>query len=303
MNTVPNFLIVGAAKCGTSSFASYLSQHPEVFMTNPKEPRFITSQFTSFPIEGPKANELESWYAKTYEDYIKLFQNVKKEKAIGEASVDNLFFYKQAIPLIKQYFGEPKIIILLRDPVKRAFSAYSHLVRDERESLSFEEALEKQDERRNKNWEFLYSYIDGSRYYEQVKAYLDNFQDVLIIKTEDLHKNPHEVFKTTFSFLDINPNFEVNQTIRYNESGMPKSRFIYNFFQKDSKLRKALQPITRTLIPSTTRKILSNKIQSQNLKKIKMEEETKRELYKIFKEDILKLQKLTKVDFSDWIKD
>src|SRR5690606_31977764 len=206
MNTIPNFLIVGAAKCGTSSFASYLSQHPEVFMTNPKEPRFITSQFTSFPIEGPKANELESWYAKTYEDYIKLFQNVKKEKAIGEASVDNLFFYKQAIPLIKQYFGEPKIIILLRDPVKRAFSAYSHLVRDERESLSFEEALEKQDERRNKNWEFLYSYIDGSRYYEQVKAYLDNFQDVLIIKTEDLHKNPHEVFKTTFSFLDINPN-------------------------------------------------------------------------------------------------
>ncbi len=301
MNTIPNFLIVGAAKCGTSSFANYIDQHPEIYISKPKEPRFISSQFTEFPLKGPFSDRLESWYVKTYEEYVKLFEDAKEAKAIGEASVDNLFFYEKAIPLIKKFLGEPKIIIMLRHPVKRAFSAYSHMIRDQRETLSFEEAIHMQEERRENNWEFLYSYIEASKYFEQVKAYQKNFKDTLIILTEDLLKNPTNTFEEIFSFLEVDPQFKVDQTIQYNKSGAPRSRVIHQFFKKDNKLRKAIQPLTHLLLPSNIRKKLFYKLQSQNLKKIEIDPETYKKLNKVFKNDIVQLQKIINKDLSDWL--
>lgn len=302
MGTLPNFLIVGAAKCGTSSLANYIDQHPEIYISKPKEPRFITSQFTKFPLQGPSANRLESWYVKTYKDYVALFKGAKDEKAIGEASVDNLFFYKKAIPLIKKYLGEPKIIIVLRHPAKRAFSAYSHMMRDQRETFSFEDAIQMQEERRKNNWEFLYSYIDASKYFQQVKAYQENFNETLVILTEDLYKNPTETFREVFSFLGVDPSFQVDQTIKHNKSGIPKSRTIHNFFKKDNKLRLALQPLTRLFIPPNLRKVLSYRIQSHNLEKIDMDPNTSEELVELFRDDIIKLQNIVDKDLSSWLK-
>ncbi len=301
MNNIPNFLIVGAAKCGTSSLANYIDQHPEVYISKPKEPRFISSQFTEFPLKGPLSDRLESWYVKTYDEYVKLFENTNEAKAVGEASVDNLFFYERAIPLIKEYLGDPKIIIMLRHPVKRAFSAYSHMIRDRRETFSFEEAIDMQEERRENNWEFLYSYIEASRYYNQVKAYKENFKKVLIILTEDLHKTPTSTFEEIFSFLEVDPQFKVDQTIQYNKSGVPRSRVIHHFFRKDNKLRKAIQPLTHLLIPPNIRKRLFYKFQSQNLKKMEIDPETYKKLNVVFKNDIIQLQRIINKDLSGWL--
>ena len=144
---LPNFLLVGAAKCGTSSLHKYLDQHPEIFMSKHKEPRFISSQATPFPLNGPGDHKVEAWYVKNYDDYEKLFEGAGEYPAVGESSADTLYFYKGTIPVIKKYLGDPKIVIMLRNPVKRAFSAYQHLVRDLREDLSFEEGLEREPER------------------------------------------------------------------------------------------------------------------------------------------------------------
>lgn len=301
--TLPNFLIVGAAKCGTSSIASYIDQHPEIFMSKVKEPRFISSQFTKFPLKGPKAENLESWYVKTYPEYLDLFKEVKEEKAIGEASVDNLFFHEQSIPFIKKYLGNPKIIIILRNPVKRAFSAYSHMIRDERESFSFETAITLEEERRKENWEFLYSYTEASKYYSQVKSFIDNFDNVTVFLTEELKQKPDLFFKKLFAFLEVDTNFQVNHAIKYNESGTPRSQTIHNFFSDESKFRKAIQPIVRVFLPSQTRKLLSNKIKSKNLKDLSFDIKTKENLKNIFKNDVINLQKLLNKDLSSWLND
>ncbi len=63
---LPNFLIAGMAKCGTSSLAQYLQQHPEVFISKQKEPRYFSSQCMPFPINGPKGDKLEDWYVKKF---------------------------------------------------------------------------------------------------------------------------------------------------------------------------------------------------------------------------------------------
>ncbi len=108
---------------------------------------------------------------KSFEAYKALFEGVT-ENAIGEASADTIYFHKCTIPIIKEKLGDPKIIIILRNPAKRAFSAYQHLVRDERESGSFQEALSKEAYYIENNYELIHHFRAVSHYYEHVQALL-----------------------------------------------------------------------------------------------------------------------------------
>ena len=139
-NNLPNFLVVGAAKSGTSSLHNYLNQHPEIFMpsfrdgVNVKEPQFFVRESVMDRLHSGIWN---------WQDYKDLFFQVKDEKAIGEASVFYLYYFEEAINNIKKYLGDQiKIIIILRNPIDRAYSAYQHVSRSMKEELSFEEALD-----------------------------------------------------------------------------------------------------------------------------------------------------------------
>ena len=113
-NKLPNFLIVGAAKSGTSSLHNYLNQHPEVFMPSfnkegmkVKEPRFLIKDL----VENRLHNGVWNW-----EEYQSLFREVTNEKAIGESTVLYLYYFKEAMKNIKYRLDEGvKIIIMLRD--------------------------------------------------------------------------------------------------------------------------------------------------------------------------------------------
>src|SRR5690606_4368815 len=158
---------------------------------------------------GPKDYRVEKWCVKNFDQYKALFENASGFKAVGESSADTLYFYKHTIPLVKQYLGDPKIILILRDPVKRAFSAYQHLVRDGRESLSVEEALLGEPERIKANYELIYHYWSVSHYYDPVKAFKDSFTDVKVILNEELAKNTHATLQEIFEFLDVSNDYVV----------------------------------------------------------------------------------------------
>ena len=299
---LPNFLIVGAAKCGTSSLHKYLDQHPEIFMSKVKEPRFISSQVTPFPLNGPGDHKVEAWYVKNFEDYSNLFADSEGYPVVGESSADTLYFHKGTIPVIKKYLGDPKIVIMLRNPVKRAFSAYQHMVRDLREDLSFEDGLLEEPNRIKNNWELIYHYKAASLYYDSVKAFLENFSSVKIILTEEQEKRPQQVLRDIFRFLGVDPNCDVNTEIRYNMSGKPKSQWLHQFFFEGNIARKIAQPIARTLFSHETRMRIAQKIQEKNLTRLTINPETKNELHRYFEEDIQKLEKLLNRDLSLWRK-
>lgn len=301
-NKLPNLLIVGATKCGTSSLHNYLAQHPQIFMTSIKEPRFLSSQVTSFPLNGPLDHRVEAWYVKNYEDYVKLFENSDGFPVVGESSADTLYFHKGTIPVIKKYLGDPRIVIMLRHPVRRAFSAYQHLVRDLREELSFEEGLKEEPNRIRNNWELIYHYKSASLYYESVKAFHDNFSNVKVILTEDQEKRPQQVFRDIFRFLDVDPDFDVNTEVRYNVSGKPRSQWLHNFFFEENMIRKLAQPIVRTLLSQETRIRIAQSIQETNLTRLSINPETKRKLLAFFKEDTGKMERLLNRDLSFWRK-
>ncbi len=300
---LPNFLIAGSAKCGTSSLHSYIAQHPDIFMSRKKEPRFISSQGMSFPLNGPLDYRVEKWIVKNFDDYINLFKDAGDYKMVGESSADTLYFYKHTIPVIKKYLGNPKIVIVLRNPVKRSFSAYQHLVRDAREPLSFEDALQKESERIKNNWELIYHYRAVSHYYEPIKAFLENFTDVKVVLNEDLAKQPHRVLSEVFEFLGVDNAFKVaDSTTKHNLSGKPRSQWLHEFLFEGHPLRNFLRPVVRFFTSSKQRKNLSLKIQQKNLAQLEINPEMASVLKNEFRDEILKLEKLLNRDLSSWLK-
>lgn len=297
---LPNFLIVGAAKSGTSSLYKYLSEHGQIFMSPQKEPRFITSQIMDFPLNGPKDHLVESWYVKNFDQYTKLFEGVSNEIAIGEASADTLYFHEKTIPVIKKYLNDVKIIIILRNPVERSISAYKHLVRDGREHLSFEEGLEAENLRIERNFELIYHYKEVSKYYDCVKNFLDNFDEVKVVFNEDLRDNPEKVMEEIFGFLNVEKIKIKGLSRRFNVSGKPKSRLVHYLLFEDNKLKGLLKPVTHALTTKEFRMKASLFLFNKNLNPISVKKETKTYLYALFQEDIEKLGKLLNKDLSFW---
>ena len=169
---MPNFLIVGAAKAGTTSLYEYLRQHPEIFMPEWKELSF----FIGDPF-GPLHRVKKPSY------YYRVFADTHDCKAVGEASTSYLF--DEAAPhIIRQKLGLIRTIIILRDPVAMSYSLYNHQVRKEGEtSADFESALAAEDRRRQSahfkkscyGWHANYYYYHRGLYFEQVKRYRDTF--------------------------------------------------------------------------------------------------------------------------------
>jgi len=299
---IPNFLIVGAQKSGTTSIYNYLKQHNEIYMPERlKEPKFFVSPiFEKNDSNQPLWSHFMQNTMFSWQDYIKLFEKVQEEKAIGESSVTYLYYYKRATKSIKEYLGNIKIIISLRNPVDRAFSAYMHLRRDSRENMTFEKAL-KEGDKREKNYPPIYHYTSIGFYYNQVKAYLDNFTQVKIYLFDDLKKDTISLVKDMYEFLGVDNSFTPDVSIRYNISGIPKNKFIHKFLREPNILKNLVKPVIQNLIPQEEKRKMIEKIKMKNLQKPQMKPETREYLKNLYKEDILKLQDLIKRDLNSWL--
>ena len=270
MKNKPNFLIVGIAKSGTTSLVQYLKNHPNIFIPNIKEPRYFSYKYLkTIGYKGPGDEETKKIAIKTKADYFSCFSKIKKTTiAIGEASVETSFYHKFTIPEIKNELEDPKIIILLRDPVKRAISAYSHLVREERETFDIQNALDNEEKRMESGYEFIWSYIGSGLYYNQVKAFKESFSNVQVIVFEDFVKNPNKFYQEVLQFLDVPDNKKV-EFDQFNISGKPKNRTINYFLNKPFKIKKVL----KSLIGEKYSLKLKNKAQKINLEPIIISDE------------------------------
>ena len=310
----PNFLLVGAAKCGTTSLYYYLNEHPQICMSSIKEPRFFSFAHTRSP------ENMWDRAITNFGEYQELFNGAKEGQVCGEASVHYLFLYRQTIENIKKFvpnWQELKIIIILRNPVDRAFSNFQMLKLRHAEPLLFEEALKVGEQRRKKGENVFFDYVNAGRYYRQVKAYLDTFPSTRVYLYEDLLTKPREVLKDLYLFLGIDNTFVPSSLKKHNISGEPYSWGIYNTFDwlkrfvaGDSLIKILIKPIMRVAIPSKESRTrlfyktlgLLNAIQSKILKKVQVISPTKAYLQDIYRDDIVRLQMLLQKDLSSWLK-
>lgn len=289
----PNFLIVGAAKSGTTSIYAYLRQHPDIFMPAWKE----LSLFSNDP-HTPLHKVKRGAY------YQAVFAPVTNQSAIGEAST--CYLYDSTSPdLIRHHLGRIKVIISLRNPVHMAYSLYNHQLRKEGEHLtSFAEALTAEEQRMSDKqfqkscygWHANYYYYHRGLYTEQVKRYYETFgkQNVLVLLFDDLVNTPLEVARKTYRFLGVDEAFVPNLNV-YNKGGkivdIPRFWSDYGLF---------LKTVSFVFSRNLFRKLLLI-IQKKGLKPaLPIPAETARELAGRFRADITMLEQLIDRDLSQW---
>ena len=298
-NKLPNFLIVGAAKSGTTPLYYYLKQHPDIFIPEMKECRF----FSEMPVfQGPQSEIYRKRSTLDLDAYKLLFAPLTSEKAIGDVSPDYLYFYQNSIKNIKKIIGEPKIIITLRNPVDRAFSNYLHLVRGGWEPKTFEEALKSEKSRKAANELWVRYYTDIGFYYEQVRAYKENLKNVKVYIYDDFKEDNMVVLKDIFSYLEVDNSFVPDIGTRYNVSGVPKNRFIHSLLAKSNIIKTLLKPLVSLVISKEQRIKTIETHGSKLLTKPHMKPETREYLIDLYREDILKLQDYIKRDLNHWLK-
>jgi hypothetical protein len=298
---LPDFLIVGAGKSGTTSLFHYLKQHPQIFMPEIKEPNFFA--FTENPksyINYVKAtvqhiDQRMLKIATELNEYADLFNNTKcpEDCLLGEASPTYLVYSEAAIRNIKKYIPDCrslKIIIILRDPRERLFSAFSMMKQMglKYHSIQFEEFLETTDFR------------DSLSCYERVKAYMDNFPLTRVYLFENLKEDAAGLARDIFGFLEVDDSFAPDVKVRYNPSGVLFSRLFHQLLSTPRAISSWF-PLIK-LIPLEKRAMLTEKLMRKNIKRrAEMKNETRRYLTDIFSEDILKLQGLIGRDLSGWL--
>jgi len=287
----PNFFIVGAPKAGTTSIFNYLKNHPEVFLPLVKEPNF----FSHKELLSERLYYKESIIISDIASYEKLFINAKRHKAVGEASVSYLF-YESVPQRIKQYSPNAKVIILLRNPIDRA---YSHYLMDYRSGY-IDEDFDKVVE--NVNWRTMHplryrQVIDLGFYSEQVERYLRIFskRNVKIVLFDDLVEKSNSVMSQLADFLEIDKHRYGNINHVHNPFMLPRTKWIDIVYRKP-----ALRVFIKTLIPKKYKNNIKNIILSK-ADKNGIDLNVRKSLAAMYLDDIKCLSRMIDRDLLDWM--
>lgn len=307
----PNFFIVGAPKCGTTSLHEYLQRHPDVFMPFYKEPHYFGSD-----LEGSRFRQFRA----QPERYLNLFRDARGEKRIGESSPWYLFS-QRAAEEIHAYDPHAKIIIMLRNPVDMMYSMWSQFRYSGNEQIeTFEEALAAEPERRRGQRirraahcvSGLY-YRDMARFREQVPRYFDLFgrENVKVVIFDDFKSDTAAVYRDILEFLDIDSGFQtsfdiVNPNKEVRLEWLQKSIVSSGFSLMLLKDRLTYLATTHSLVPISYRTRAVKGVIAAYTKyerRSPLTADLRQRLAREFQSDIDKLSDLLGTDLSHWYQD
>ncbi|MGH2582409.1 MAG: sulfotransferase family protein [Anaerolineales bacterium] len=295
---MPNFIIIGAGRSGTTSVYQYLRQHPQVCMSTIKETNYFA--FLASQLSGSRISPLLPWQVTSLEDYQALFRATKKPLAIGEASP--FYLFAPGVPdRIKELLPEVRLMAILRDPVERAYSAYIKNLSEGFEGRSFQQAIEDEIQGRNTTVNTTTCYVRAGQYHNLLSGYLEHFDNaqLQIYFYDDLVNSPRSFVWSIFTWLGVDANFTPNTSIRFNP-GMILP------IKKNAGFRR-FKRLSRRLTENLPRDLyfflhgLQQDIQGKLHRAPELGLEERRFLRGLFIEDIGRLQRLTKRDLSKWL--
>jgi hypothetical protein len=297
---MPNFLIIGAAKGGTTSIYEYLKQHPQVFMSKVKEPSFYPLEGQKLILGGPGIMPTRPWVTNLAE-YEALFDDVTTETAVGEASV--MYLYHPKTPAgIYRHAPDMKLIAILRNPVERAYSSFYFMHERGREPFSnFADALEDEPRRIRENWDPIFYYKQMGFYGQQLQRYFELFDrsQIKIYLYEEFDRDNRGIMREVYSFLGVDPGFVPDTSMRYHQSGVAQGKMAQALFARSNRMPPYLTNVVNSL-PSPLRRFYTQ-YKSKSLVKPALPADTRKKLVDEYSDDILQLQSLLKLDLSRWL--
>jgi len=298
--TLPTFVVAGAARSGTTAVIEALRGHPEVFVTNPKEPHFFAFADRTVDFQGPGDSDTINRAVVTATDrYLALYDGSEKYAARGEGSVSTLYYHDHSIGKIASVNPDLRIVLLLRDPVDRAHSSYQYLRSRGHEPVAdFERALDEENSRRDANWHHLWHYVAMSRYSEQMGPFLAAFgsQQVGVWTYEQLTRDFEQVMFSIREFIGVDPQLGRNDSrARVNVSGKPRFERVH-----DAQLWMSRQPWLRASVKRLVPFGVRERIRGELLRPESLPASARARLTNELHDDVTQLRALTGKAFDEW---
>ena len=291
----PNFFILGAPKCGTTSMAKWLSEHPEIFMSTTKEPHYYNTDHIHRLTQD-------------YQHYLSFFANATSaHKIIGEASVWYLFS-KEAVPNILADLKNDnlKFLVMVRNPVQMAYSLHQEHVWAINEPVkNFREAWNLQSKRKEGKEIGLFTedvnlllYGETCKLGEQLNRLYNTVgkNAVHVVLLDDLKENPEEEYKNVLNFLNLSydgrKKFAAQNERKSTKSdNIAKLLRVLGLVRQKLNMRKGFGILTKVKTINTSKQTTE-----------KLDPEFENELKNYFRNDILLLSSLINRDLSHWLK-
>jgi hypothetical protein len=296
----PNFFIAGAPKCGTTALYEYLRPHPHIFMPELKEPHFFARDLGTYP------------RIKTMDAYAGLFaESTPRHLAVGEASV---YYLRStvAIPAIREFNPDARIIGMFRNPVDMVYSLHSQLLHVSEETVEdFETAWRLQD-RRSRGLDLppairsplLVQYAQVGQFGTQAERVLSTFpaEQVKLILFEDFAASPQRVYDDVIGFLGI-PHDGRTEFPRINENKRSRVGWLRRFYRKPPPvLRDAIRSLKRAVggegISALKKKIVA--LNTVRERRPPLSPALRAELVEAFRDEVALLSRLLNRDLSHW---
>jgi hypothetical protein len=290
---LPNFIVIGAAKAGTTALYWYLSEHPQIFMSPVKETNYF-----AFGLDGrgqllygdPKHHQFPVKSLAEYED---LFAEAGDAVAVGEASPIYLEC-PQAAARIHGLLPDARIVCILRHPVDRAYSDYQMYLRSRGESLDPASDLTAASSwaRPDSHWMRIGSY------HEQLSRYFEAFPRgrIHVFLSEDLKRNALPAVQGLYRFLEVDPTFEPDFATPHNVGGLPASRLLEGLLTS-----RVIRPVVEPWVPKRAANWV-RRLRTRNMKQAPpLPAELRKALTHHFRDDIAKTSQLIGRSLDDWL--
>lgn len=293
---VPDLLLIGAAKCGTTSLARIMAGHPEVFLPEEKEIRYFSR---------------EEYFRQGVDFFDKKYRAASDGQVLCDASPQYLFYHEKVVPRIIELYGEQaadlRFIVMLRNPADRAYSAYWQGLRFGVESRSFEEAIAAENEAAYKtqyteNGQTAGAYTIASTYASQLKPWFAQFkrEQFLVLLFEGFKADSEAAVAQALAFAGCTSQADLSENMKvHNKASVPKNKAVNDLVYHDSALKRAF----KALVPEKARKRIKDAINRQNQQEIDyqpMQAATRAALMQQFEPEIAELEQMLGRSLDVW---
>ncbi len=302
---LPDFILAGYPRCGSTSLYQYLYYHPQILLSSPKEPRFFTYYGLSKEEMGFESDLIRKTAVVDLEQYSRMFRR-GRNKICGELTITYMKYYEYLIKNVNIVYPEgkkPKLLIALRNPIDASFSFYNYLYisgrLDESDFLTWIKRAKKDKEENNAETMKFASFFDTYDYPTHLKRVLAEFDEVYIYLLEDLRKDPQRILGEIFDFLGVKRIMPDDLGKVYNRAGKVKRNNRSWIVSEESNIIK--NAIAR-IIPEAAGRKWFLKIRERQFVEAKMTEAEKAFLKENFRDTIEETAKLIDRDLSAWMK-
>ncbi len=287
----PKVIVIGASKCGTTSLHYYLSHHPKIFLSSKKELHFHSREGLMLNSGGPADKYKIRELCKDIKTYLRYYADASSDQICMDISPSYLFFPEYSINSIKNVCGpDTKIICIVRHPVDKIISQYTHLYFSGSETLDFANALENESKRKALGYSDMWLYRESGLMSDKIRQFKNSFKSTLVLNLSDFSIDLDKTLNIIFDFIgvDCKEMKEYNPAVK-NFNGLPKSKLITKIFIEPNFFTYLLRRVIPQKIGKSVREWINNKNKG---KRVEIDENLYKHLEYEFKNEISTLNEL-----------